>query len=162
MALRNNRWVLLHHQVGELLGGRGNHYDLMVSPVEFGAAGSKPASPVLAKSGLEDPTSRDLPLLWTWAIPTNPLDQSPQLECSAERLPDHRRAYLDYEGPISGDRGRVHQVASGSYEVVSWSEAKIELRLRCVASVTASQAGPFSVSLNQQGQHWALTWSASD
>lgn len=29
-------------------------------------------------------------------------------------LPDHRRRYLDYEGPISGNRGRVQRVASGS------------------------------------------------
>ncbi len=31
----------------------------------------------------------------------------------AERLPDHRRVYLDYEGPISGNRGDVRRVASG-------------------------------------------------
>ncbi|MEM6315195.1 MAG: hypothetical protein AAF743_13970 [Planctomycetota bacterium] len=27
---------------------------------------------------------------------------------------DHRRKYLDYEGPISGDRGEVRRVASGT------------------------------------------------
>ena len=30
-----------------------------------------------------------------------------------ERLPDHRRHYLDYEGPVSGNRGHVRRVASG-------------------------------------------------
>lgn len=29
------------------------------------------------------------------------------------RLPDHRRAYLDHEGPVGGDRGSVVRVASG-------------------------------------------------
>jgi len=36
----------------------------------------------------------------------------------AERLPDHRSAYLDYEGPVSGGRGTVRRVAAGELEVV--------------------------------------------
>ena len=39
-----------------------------------------------------------------------------------EPLPDHRRAYLDYEGPISGGRGRVRRVASGTAGE-NWSDA---------------------------------------
>jgi hypothetical protein len=31
------------------------------------------------------------------------------------RLLDHRRDYLEYEGPISGGRGHVRRVASGQY-----------------------------------------------
>lgn len=31
-------------------------------------------------------------------------------------LPDHRREYLEYEGPISGNRGRVRRVASGTVD----------------------------------------------
>lgn len=34
-----------------------------------------------------------------------------------ELLPDHRRAYLEYEGPISGNRGSVARVAQGRCEV---------------------------------------------
>lgn len=30
-----------------------------------------------------------------------------------ERLPEHRRAYLDYEGPVSDNRGSVCRVARG-------------------------------------------------
>ena len=33
----------------------------------------------------------------------------------AEQLADHRMAYLDYEGPVSGNRGSVVRVASGSF-----------------------------------------------
>lgn len=29
---------------------------------------------------------------------------------------EHRRLYLDYEGPISGDRGSVRRVDAGTYE----------------------------------------------
>src|SRR5687767_7893471 len=32
-----------------------------------------------------------------------------------ERLADHRRKYLDYEGPVSGDRGRVSRVIEGRF-----------------------------------------------
>ena len=32
---------------------------------------------------------------------------------AAERLPDHRLLYLDYQGPISNDRGFVEQVDAG-------------------------------------------------
>ncbi|MEQ9616968.1 MAG: hypothetical protein RLN60_02915 [Phycisphaerales bacterium] len=33
---------------------------------------------------------------------------------TAERLENHRRLYLDYEGPISGGRGRVLRIRSGT------------------------------------------------
>ncbi|MEL7483478.1 MAG: hypothetical protein AAFN41_03895 [Planctomycetota bacterium] len=40
---------------------------------------------------------------------------------AAVLLGDHRRAYLDYEGPVSGDRGRVEQLATGQVvEVSGW------------------------------------------
>lgn len=35
----------------------------------------------------------------------------------AEALPDHRDAYLDYEGPVSGGRGSVVQWDHGTYDV---------------------------------------------
>ena len=31
------------------------------------------------------------------------------------RLPNHRPLYLDYEGPIAGDRGTVQRIAAGTY-----------------------------------------------
>ena len=35
----------------------------------------------------------------------------------AERLADHRLAYLDYEGPVSGDRGHVRRLDAGTFAV---------------------------------------------
>jgi len=35
----------------------------------------------------------------------------------AERLPDHRLLYLDYEGPVSNDRGTVRRISSGWFTV---------------------------------------------
>ncbi|WP_077023729.1 DNA polymerase ligase N-terminal domain-containing protein [Fuerstiella marisgermanici] len=33
----------------------------------------------------------------------------------AEVLPDHRMMYLDYEGPVSRDRGSVKRIAGGTF-----------------------------------------------
>ncbi len=32
---------------------------------------------------------------------------------AAEKIADHRRRYLDYEGPLSGNRGTVRRIAAG-------------------------------------------------
>ena len=33
-------------------------------------------------------------------------------------LAEHRREYLDYEGPVSGDRGAVRRVAGGCHRIL--------------------------------------------
>jgi hypothetical protein len=53
--------------------------------------------------------------LKTWALPQFP---QPDVEMTCEALGDHRIAYLDYEGPISGDRGSVTRWESGTYRIV--------------------------------------------
>lgn len=57
--------------------------------------------------------------LRTWAVDIQP---APGVETTARALPDHRLAYLDYEGPISRDRGEVSRVAEGTYSVLDWSD----------------------------------------
>lgn len=60
-------------------------------------------------------------VLLTWA--TEPLQSlSGICEVDAERLADHRLAYLHYEGEISQGRGRVRRVAAGHYEPVTVAE----------------------------------------
>ena len=162
MNFSSNRWVLLHHQVGERLGDRADHYDLMVSPVDSVPADSPPVSPARTDSGLENATLEDVSLLWTWAIPVNPLDHPLPLKCSTERLPDHRAIYLEYEGPISDQRGQVQRVASGTYQVVDYSENQIELHLQRSDAATSLHHGSFSVSLIQIGKGWTLKWSVSN
>ncbi len=58
--------------------------------------------------------------LLTWQIASFPdlksLTQS--LEIPAKRLKNHRLIYLDYEGPISGNRGSVQRLAFGVYKAV--------------------------------------------
>ena len=53
--------------------------------------------------------------LATWRCPVWPvLGLTP-----VERLDDHRPDYLDYEGPVSNDRGRVDRVAGGLFHFES-------------------------------------------
>jgi hypothetical protein len=51
--------------------------------------------------------------LATWRSPCWPIEGPTPLH----RLKDHRRAYLDFEGELSGHRGRVTRVARGQCEV---------------------------------------------
>jgi DNA ligase D-like protein (predicted 3'-phosphoesterase) len=53
-------------------------------------------------------------VLKTWALPRAP-DAGVEIDCEA--LADHRLAYLDYEGPISGDRGDVSRWDCGTYAI---------------------------------------------
>lgn len=64
--------------------------------------------------------------LLTWR-----LDRIPDKagEIAAVSLPDHRIAYLDYEGPISGNRGSVVRVDRGDFEVLASEDGIESVRL---------------------------------
>ena len=65
-------------------------------------------------------------VLATWALRAPPDSSDPQV---AERLPDHRLAYLEYEGPVSGDRGTVVRWAHGTYQVERQDEGTLSVIL---------------------------------
>lgn len=54
--------------------------------------------------------------LATWKL-TRPPEEAMRETLAASRIGEHRRAYLDYEGPISGDRGHVTRHDEGTCEV---------------------------------------------
>lgn len=54
----------------------------------------------------------------------------PGVPQTARELPPHRKAYLDYEGPVSRNRGAVHRIDRGASAIVSWTESKIEADLQ--------------------------------
>ena len=58
--------------------------------------------------------------LKTWRLASPPA-VSGQIT-HATPLSDHRSAYLDYEGPLSGDRGQVSKWDAGTYELISGNE----------------------------------------
>jgi len=47
-----------------------------------------------------------------------------------DQLPNHRRLYLDFEGPISGDRGSVRRVNTGVVEHAAAEAGTDRLRIR--------------------------------
>ncbi len=65
--------------------------------------------------------------LRAWEFPESPLAVPRQL---VKALPAHRLHYLDYEGPLSGDRGTVRRVAAGTFELLSKSPTEWVALLR--------------------------------
>jgi len=87
---------------------------------------------VLHKHSGYGPTHWDLMLethaaLATWSLSADPL-AGPPLE--ATQIHDHRKAYLDYSGPVSGERGRVAPQDSGALTVTSCEENLWAFELR--------------------------------
>lgn len=99
---------------------RGSHYDLMLD------AGT---------------------LLRTWA-----LDESPQpgRQFAALPLAPHRRDYLTYEGPVSGNRGSVARWDAGECLLDSDEPDKVVLRL-----AGAKYSG--RITLQAAGERWAAS-----
>ncbi|HBN74493.1 MAG TPA: hypothetical protein DD473_01465 [Planctomycetaceae bacterium] len=52
-----------------------------------------------------------------------------EIKLTVVQLPDHRMRYLEYEGPVSGDRGFVKRIDQGMYIPLMQSEICWELRL---------------------------------
>lgn len=59
--------------------------------------------------------------LATWKCLLPP-EQSGAAGQPCERLADHRRSYLDYEGPVSGDRGHVRRHDAGVCTVLEQTD----------------------------------------
>ena len=73
---------------------RISHWDLLLEqPTDFGEK-------LLAFAALTPPEA------WEHAV-------------VVEKLPDHRLVYLDYQGPVSGNRGSVSRVLDGT---IQWQE----------------------------------------
>src|SRR5262245_29210037 len=97
------RFVVLLHETPPG-DSRGRHYDLML---EQGGA------------------------LWTWAI--NALPCAGGEAIPAERLPDHRLAYLEYEGEVAGNRGSVSRIDCGTCELLT--DGADEFRFRVAGAI---------------------------
>lgn len=64
--------------------------------------------------------------LLTWRIMQWPPSTETQV---AIQLPPHRLAYLEYEGPVSGNRGTVRRVARGSCQIVRLDNSNLEVQI---------------------------------
>ena len=83
--------------------------------------------------------------LWTWALQAAP---APGQTIAARALADHRPAYLDYEGPVSGGRGSVSQLDGGDFEPVDVKDDLVVVQLsggklvgRAVLELAADSSG---------------------
>jgi len=65
-------------------------------------------------------------VLQSWRLHAEPMSQT---EIAAETLPDHRLAYLEYEGPVSDDRGTVSRWDRGHYSVLQQNEDSLAVQL---------------------------------
>jgi len=93
-------------------------------------------------------------VLATWALPEPP---GVGLEMDAQSLPDHRVAYLDYEGPISGGRGSVTRWDRGEFDEIEWSETRLVVDLRSeklACRATIERSGEDSAT-------WRVVFSAT-
>lgn len=93
MGEPDHAFVLLRHETSE-----GVHWDLML---------------------------KDGQSLATWQLGQDPTAAGQRLApdgLPARRLPDHRLDYLEYEGPVSGNRGYVARVDRGNCELLAREE----------------------------------------
>jgi hypothetical protein len=64
--------------------------------------------------------------LRTWRLAREPSEPGP---IDAKALADHRLAYLDYEGPVCGDRGSVRRFDRGEYTLVEETTERVVVEL---------------------------------
>lgn len=68
--------------------------------------------------------------LRTWRVPRPPPDWLALGGFGAVALPDHRRAYLQKQGTLTGRRGWVTRVAEGSFQPLLWTPRQVQVQLR--------------------------------
>ncbi|MBI4718130.1 MAG: hypothetical protein HY763_10025 [Planctomycetes bacterium] len=85
-------------------------------------------------------------VLLTWQLPRRPASGA-DLPLPARRIADHRKRYLDYEGPINGNRGDVTRIEAGTVTFLESTSARFELELH-----SPRFAGRFA--LRRAGDDW--------
>lgn len=67
--------------------------------------------------------------LATWQVSQSPVELAPGQSIEAKKLPDHRKDYLTYQGPVSRGRGEVKILECGEFEPRSQQEDYWEIEL---------------------------------
>jgi hypothetical protein len=139
------RFVLLYHEC-PLGYERPSHWDLMLE------SGDALRSWVLPQLPCACHKAHAITLALQEACP--PLSRKNIVP--ADQLADHRLAYLDLEGPLSGERGHIQRIDAGTFTTHSESTDSLEVILS--GSVLRGRVSLHRVSPN--GSHWQLTWLA--
>ncbi|MDB5324422.1 MAG: hypothetical protein JWN40_6053 [Phycisphaerales bacterium] len=75
--------------------------------------------------------------LATWRSPEWPITA----RTAITRIADHRREYLEYEGPLSDNRGQVHRVAAGHFRFDSRTDERWTLTTQSGLRLTLAHIG---------------------
>jgi hypothetical protein len=141
------RFVLLYHECPADYA-RPSHWDLMLE------AGNSLRTWAL----LELPRGCEAARASTATIYPECANVSPESNVDTESLGNHRRDYLEYEGPVSGERGHVTRVDAGSFETIEESGQRWRVKLRgerVVGQITLAKG-------NTDANLWTLSWNGSD
>jgi len=83
------------------------------------------------------------PVLRTWRLAAPP---RPGMAVAAQPIGDHRPLYLDFEGPVSGNRGRVIRWDAGTFTWLADEPRRIAVglqgqRLHAVVELVPGEGG---------------------
>ncbi len=79
--------------------------------------------------------------------------------CRARLLPLHRLAYLDYEGPISNNRGRVRRLDRGNYRQIEQAGPGLKIEISGQLFVGRLVLQPLSDQDDGDISYWQLRWT---
>jgi hypothetical protein len=74
---------------------------------------------------------------------------------SVQELPLHRAEYLEYEGPLTGERGFVRRIAGGTYRLLEESANSLRYDLQ-------SEQFSGTITLTRNEHDWTLVWQAHE
>ena len=91
---------------------------------------------------------------WRIQIPPAELKTTP---AKAEKIFDHPKKFLTYEGPVTGNRGSVRRWDEGTYRVLDEEDRRLALDVR-----GAIVSGHLALSRDAGVDHrWRVMWSRS-
>jgi hypothetical protein len=113
---------------------------------------------ILRHEGVPEPhfdlmfEQEERPDLTTFRSPAWPFSEPIRVE----KLADHRTAYLEYEGPISGDRGFVTRVLAGTCQVFP------HIRHQFTVKLLTPQPAQLLRFEQSPGEYWVATVSSAE
>jgi hypothetical protein len=90
------------------------------------------------------------PTLWIWRLNVSPAEIRDE-PISAERITDHPRRFLTYEGPVQNNTGRVEIRDKGTYHLRKQTENELLLELEGTIL-----RGCFSLGRTEEPSFWIL------
>jgi hypothetical protein len=91
--------------------------------------------------------------LRTWRLAQPPTESRP---IPADAIADHRLAYLDYEGPVSGNRGTVSAFDRGEYALIEETTERVVAEL-CGAALR----GTAVLERSRDDKNWTFAFTPS-